>query len=327
MSEIKLKNQPNIDNIHVGDVISNYKKLCEVLELKEADGGRNRKAQLNEISRYFDWEKSGNKFLITEVYPEPIPKKLFNRETKYANDLSNNLLCYFKIRNVEEILILKNELMLATGMCNQHYIERSLGLDFDYKFPTEKVKNYNLNEFYKMSNTKLTKILNYSLDSLHKHFLLKWEQVYVKGYKDSYGNEISNMASIDEEKIIGDIIYNKLKEFGFNTEYEAVFKNKGKQFYKEVSELVCSQLGCDYYYRAYHIILYNINSVNYEIQDRINKNEINSKIVDELIRVVEYKEQHKDDWGEHNATKYFDENFYSTQKKLVNYLISIKSKI
>ena len=63
------------NNIVVGQVVKNYKELCALLGAEFKQGGNSRTAQLKEFARYFDWEKSGQKFLITDIYDTPLPKE------------------------------------------------------------------------------------------------------------------------------------------------------------------------------------------------------------------------------------------------------------
>lgn len=62
------------NNIEIGQVVKNYKELCALLGEEEC-AGNSRKAQLKEFARYFEWEKSGQKFLITDIYNTPLPKE------------------------------------------------------------------------------------------------------------------------------------------------------------------------------------------------------------------------------------------------------------
>ena len=64
----------NIDNLHIGDVIKNYYALCDEIE-EPIKSGKSKKYQLEDFMRYFTWEKSGHKFIITNIYNCPIPKK------------------------------------------------------------------------------------------------------------------------------------------------------------------------------------------------------------------------------------------------------------
>ena len=61
-----------------------------------AKNGNAKKAQLKEWARYFDYQKDGNKFIITEVFDEPLDKydaRTFNSGGSiYTNDLQTLIM-------------------------------------------------------------------------------------------------------------------------------------------------------------------------------------------------------------------------------------------
>lgn len=79
----------NIENIHVGDILRNQRELCDILEVPYKSQGSPRECQLNDFKRYFNWEKLGHKFIITDIYDTPL-EKVIKR---------NNNLGHYKIDN------------------------------------------------------------------------------------------------------------------------------------------------------------------------------------------------------------------------------------
>lgn len=63
------------NNIVVGQIVKNYKELCVLLGQEISKGGSSRKAQLKEFARYFEWERDGQKYIITDIYDTPLSKK------------------------------------------------------------------------------------------------------------------------------------------------------------------------------------------------------------------------------------------------------------
>lgn len=86
----------DITNLKPGDIISDYKELCTLVQ-EEIKGGDSKKAQLKEFERYFQYEKHGRKFLILDVYDTPLPKndkrKDGNRKI-YVTYIESILLMY-----------------------------------------------------------------------------------------------------------------------------------------------------------------------------------------------------------------------------------------
>ncbi|MBN7771838.1 hypothetical protein [Clostridium aminobutyricum] len=53
-----------------GQVIKNYKKLCEIIGVEEKDGN-GKIAQMKELKRYCTFHTQGQKYIIDEVYDIP----------------------------------------------------------------------------------------------------------------------------------------------------------------------------------------------------------------------------------------------------------------
>ena len=80
-----------LDAIHVGRHFKTYSALCKEIGIVPAQGN-SRRAQMNDLKRYFDWEKGdGYSLTITTVHPKPNPKAL-RADDKYSNDLLTCLL-------------------------------------------------------------------------------------------------------------------------------------------------------------------------------------------------------------------------------------------
>ncbi len=66
--------QSNLIKLKVGQVIKNYNELCIILNVKPTRG-KGRNYHIKEFERYCKYRKEGNKYIITEVYSEPLPKE------------------------------------------------------------------------------------------------------------------------------------------------------------------------------------------------------------------------------------------------------------
>ena len=64
----------NTSHLTEGLVVKNYKSMCSLLEC-DVCGGDSKKSQLKNWKRYFNYEKSGQKFMITEIYDTPFPSE------------------------------------------------------------------------------------------------------------------------------------------------------------------------------------------------------------------------------------------------------------
>ena len=65
----------NLNNLSNGQVVKNYKTMCEILE-EPYMGGKSRVIQLDKWRLYFDYSKDGVKFIINDIYTQEKTNKL-----------------------------------------------------------------------------------------------------------------------------------------------------------------------------------------------------------------------------------------------------------
>ena len=80
-------NTSKVKELKVGQVFKNYKELVAFFDEEVKNGGTSKKAQLENFKRYFDYEKQGNKFIITEIKDVPTEKKLQGKDATYGIEL------------------------------------------------------------------------------------------------------------------------------------------------------------------------------------------------------------------------------------------------
>lgn len=81
------------ENLAEGMVVKNYKEMCALLGEGEKDGN-SKKAQIKNWNRFFSYEKQGQKFVIRDVYENPLPKP--KRIGNNRNNTPNFLIPYEK---------------------------------------------------------------------------------------------------------------------------------------------------------------------------------------------------------------------------------------
>ena len=79
-------NISKVNDLKVGQTFKNYKELVRFFD-EDVKEGNSKKAQLNDFKRFFDWEKQGNKFVITEIKDAPTDKKLQGKDATYGIEL------------------------------------------------------------------------------------------------------------------------------------------------------------------------------------------------------------------------------------------------
>jgi len=176
----------NVEKLEKSMVIPNYKKLCELLELNVTTGS-SKKAQLKEMDRYFKYHKSGNKFIIEEIYDE-ILLKIDGRKNNIGG--ANNVTEYTK--NIEKLILdlllqggnsrlgfgkvflSKNQLLKEFEMINDNYVYCKRRIPKLSKFMN--INQDTVEEWYDINDDMLERNLDQSLKSLENKSLIFWSR-------------------------------------------------------------------------------------------------------------------------------------------------------
>lgn len=94
----------NIDKLYEGQVIKNYKELCELLNVSSMNGS-GKLAKLKKLKLYCNYHNEGHKFVIDEIFKIPIldPNNIENRigKTNYNNNGSKmTIVEYYNSNNI-----------------------------------------------------------------------------------------------------------------------------------------------------------------------------------------------------------------------------------
>lgn len=308
----------NINNLEVGQVLKNYKVLCETLNEKVKTGGA-KKLQVEDWERYFSYKRSGNSFEIIEILETPKPRvdgrSNGNSRVKYIDKIETLLLDLLtQSENKGKVVLSKNKLLVALSMVNKSYV---YGRFKPHKL--SKMINIDVKEiidFYETSNGMLTRNLKTAIENLKKRSLISCNTVFsvchlemdeteqgvyknIKSeYKDSYGDEtvefgIRNpsqrlshrLATEDETALILEVQRDMLDKYEVE-ELKDIFKTgKHLEFFKDVRDILFDRGDIYFYYDSYEII-FNPHHILEESRLKNRKSEqseLNGLIVDNII--------------------------------------------
>jgi len=259
------------NNLYVGLVIKNYRFMCLLLNQEEKKGGRNKKLQFEQWQQYFNWEKQGQKFIITEIYEEPIIKidnQGNNIYNVYIEKLMLDLLVQkYQTSNERRIYLSRDQMLQTLNMVNTnyHYIKYNAKDTANYI----KVDADNIKEFYNINNRNLNNAVERTLDKLSNRFLVNWqfvqtvavkeeeEEIYSWSKKEYKSKEIHRDATNEEREII--LIYEKMiaEEMGFEKKSDIFLCGR----YLEFTNRVCDRLQNNginilYYYKSYDVVFH-----------------------------------------------------------------------
>ena len=285
----------------IGMVIKNYKELCNLLGV-ETKTGKSKQLQLKEFKRFFDWEKAGQNFIITDIYDTPLPKEDLRKKGNnsiYKNYIELILLQYLLKQEGYKKTFTKRNWLELLGMINKKYGKepREKLKKLDYR-----INNHEINLFYVRSNRKLEQILFTALKSLEREKLIIVEFETVVVFIDDYGKEHRFIANDRQKKNILTVERNVLTNvMVYKSMFQVCMNNKLKEYFNAVDEELNKLYGWNYYYKQIKIIYDQPNIVEaipskeLSLQKEILNNKIVEFLNDNAKKVYEKKESEYDE--------------------------------
>ena len=300
-----------VENLHEGQIIKNYKSLCELLEVeaKPSSNTNGRKAQHKEFDRYFSCNKQGHKYIITKIYENPkerIDNRMNGNNTVFSDDIEKLILNILAKSKDDTVTIARGQLYKALCMCNENYLlGRSNISKLSEIIELPKSAIY---EFYDNNSSKLRDTVERNLRRLRNKALITWnntitvavteveieynefgEPIFDKRTKSiRYKTKtVHRLADKFEKKTILKYEHEVLKEMGIDTIQKVFLLGKWKYFKQQVEDkLRENNTNIDYYYDTYTITFNNEDVKNYvkklsdnsikDIKNNINYNMIES---------------------------------------------------
>lgn len=272
--------------IEPGELIT-YKEVCDRLNIPYYSSGNQKKAQLKELERYIEFEPVNRKWLILDIYTSPLDKEVraVPKNSIYVKYVECVLLNHLSKQPGNEIYIIKNRLWLLLGMINNNYNIYKDNYE-NLEESNELITFFEVNNFYQRSNSYLSKIVESSLNSLKRRYLIEWNKPYMINTNFEDGNYEYHEASVNETEKILELKRNTLLEFGFEDERQLIFSNvkKKKEYYDTLEQRFKEIYGWDKVYQAYHIIYNRKNVITALPHDQIElqKLAINEKVIDKI---------------------------------------------
>lgn len=328
-----------IINLEQGQILKNYKELCEVLEIK-VNTGKSKILQLKELERFVSYSKQGNKFIINEIYATP-KEKIDNRKDNgrnpnsrgqnsvYSKEINKNILDLLAKNQNDTVDYTKNQLFVALGLVNTNYVYCKYNKDklFTYlNFKNHiildlKMKNTIIEEFYYLNNKSFTEKTEAQLNNLQKKKILKWElkTIIATNKKHYVASELELQQIKDTEQII-------LITLGLEGKHLLNTEQKRNKFNRDVCILLReNNLDINFYYNKYFITnLIEKGILKYKLP---TNSELNNIACNNLLKNAE-KRQNKDYqqprnvWEMNTLIIRKSEEYLADYKKLIETLIS-----
>ncbi len=340
------KNLKEIDtsSLEIGQIIKNYRHLCEMLG-QDIKSGKSKKIQLEEFKRYFDFEKSGQKFIITDIYDTPLTKedkrKLGNNSI-YVKYIELILLQHLSRQEGYTRTLTKRNWWELLGMVNKKYnkIAPKQLQRIDYK-----ITSFEINNFYQRCNKKLEQILFSALNNLKNRKLIIWELQTVIVTSDDKRREPHYFLALDEhKKKILQVERHILKNvMNYEKMFQVFCNNKQNEYYRLVNEKLNELYGWSYYFKQIKLIYTpeDVQEVLQKSEIDLQKEILNQKIISALNdnakekydkEIERFNEANRNEmiWGEYkesnNKKKYLPDTYIEAQRILTEELINIGHK-
>ncbi len=269
----------------IGDVIKNYKEMCHLLG-QEVKTGKSKQLQLKDWERYFSWDKSGQKFIIADIYDKPLSKEDARKRGNnnvYVHYIELVLMKYLSKFDGYTRTLTKRNWLEILGMLSNKYqkipYEQLERLDYS-------IHKFEIDHFYYLSNKRLQDIFNSAINSLKKQKLIipEWQLVIVD--KD---NNYLLATDLDKKRILQAERYVMKNVMGLENMDQVFRKFKKDQFYRNVNDIIYQEYGWIHYFKQLKII-YSKKNINTAISDsevKLQKDILNEKIADAIRKSTE----------------------------------------
>lgn len=302
----------NLQNLHEGQVVKNYKELCRLLEIDEMDGN-SKVSQLKEIGRYIEINKKGHSFVVIQIYKNELEKSS-NRNpagsrSLYVENFSVQLLHalskdyhYKKSKGLVDeganyMFRTPNQLSQLTGMVNKDYRFTRLAVKDFIENNEYSLSKFDIDEFFKTTTNKINSIIKTSMNNLYKRKILVPYRRHLFTFQGK-----QYVSDDPQETIITTLqgkIYEDMKFRGITRERknggepivldilsEVYLSHRTEEFYERFNKELKSEYGWTDVYSGwkinFHTSRLDENILRYEKEFKIlqeNKDTMNEKFV------------------------------------------------
>jgi hypothetical protein len=247
----------NIDKLHKGQTFKNYKELCVELEM-EIQTSSSKNAQLKELARYCKFNKLGHKFIIEEVYSNPLPK-IENRGKSEGSRNNNNVYGDLIQLLILDLLaqckggyltISRGKLLLVINVINNNYSQCGEHIRQLSKYAD--IEEGIIYDFYNTSNSNFKSTVEIALKNLMNKRII-WFDTVTKIVE--LETNIHRIATNKEKETILLCEKQVLDELKFKQISDVRVSKHWRKFKRKVKRLLNEQSNISYYYLAYEIVV------------------------------------------------------------------------
>ena len=234
----------NTDGIHEGMEIKNYFEMCKIIGDTPREGN-SRVAQKKYWRRFFDWDNVGQKYVILDVYQDPLPEELSDNAV-YAKffelilmaaltNCKDGVYHFFPSHLFETFGMVSSE---YNNLRDENYIELAFGENGEVD---STVSIYGARTMNRLTYKRLSDISHSSLSSLDNSGLIHYKRGYalkklpwnIKGGFVTATDEQEKMILAAEQRAMNDLKITS-KWYGYTSKLKKAFTGKVNHYINEM---------------------------------------------------------------------------------------------
>lgn len=319
---------PKIEKLEVGQVIKNYKQLCEILKIKTKTGG-SKITQLDKLQNFISYHKEGNKFIIDEIKSTGavlIDKRSLGNNTSTSMEIGDIILhkLITEYRG-KQINVTSTELLYRMMLTSKEYklllndsemYQYFTGIDFKY-----------LNSFVLKVGYQLNRRVESALNRLkNSGYIMYDRKIYLKFKDVDEAEYIKTLESEEEKRVFIDsrlLAFRKLNNIR-KKENKKIIPDMSVIFvygeYKRFRYLVCDELNK----------FYDDKCINFWNFYSITTTELALKIVQDDIKYnknIEYVKNEFYQLLERNTKEIKDNEILRLEQEFTNVILEEDTNI
>lgn len=349
-----------IEKLKQGMEFKNYKVLCEFLEVKPTTG-KSRQLFMEELGRYVEFHKVGNKIIIDEVLKVVVekvdkrkdPNKKSNN-AKYSDDIQALIISLLASAEDKEVNLPINRLLRLLEMVNCNYSDARRSIPRLSEITS--VPEEFCYQFFNDNGTNLKKKLATALRGLRNRALIMAEEsvfvcvlaqtVEINNFGDLKVNPINKKqtattyrrihreATREEKQLILKTEELVLEEFKSSTIQYVFATGRFQEFQKRVNSILLEKANIEYYYDSYKITCNKdsiqrvlIKQLEQEERDKIanNLNANISKMIDSYAKTTHNRATKKEKLNAIDVI-HSDDNYVNHMNTLTGVVIDKSAK-
>lgn len=237
----KSKDITDVSKLNEGMVIKNYKEMCSILNEPIKTGGA-RNSQLDRWRRYFEWSKDKQKYIILDVYKNPLPKELSDNAI-YAKFFEIIIMAALSKMDDDVYHFFPNQFFEMIGIVSQNYKYLN-GYDALYEMFGENgsvdnsITVFGSRAFNNIAGKRINDIVDCSLRALDRSGLFHYKKQYA--LKTTPWNIAGGFvaASDVQEKMIVAAEQRAMRDFGIADKWIGYHSKISKKFINRINEYI-----------------------------------------------------------------------------------------